>query len=479
VSADDESPPALLAGLLAAGGNEVTWRGAAARGELPSLRRVGTWNLPVAVDLLISVHGGRAPDIDAARSIAWSQDATWPTRDEWDAVAAFSPHHAGLLGEHLPRERIEILPAGAQPLPAAKIPRDRLLYASSPERGLHRLLAIWPQLWQRFRIHLAIACDVRAALQARSGAPGAAGERLRAIEGLLEQPGVLPQGSVTAPAARRLLNRSLALLAPLEPLSPADPLHAPEILQACAAGVPPILAPVGSLREEYGESACFVGSGSADYTAQAWVEALEQVLVQREQREEAARAFAANRTWEACADRWMAFMERCLASPPKRESELEPQTWLVLAGSPADRGEVHPAAQLLAAAQAKGHELRVATDDPELAQQLAGAWAVERIPEGMPVAALLASQPDRIVLVGAGSCAPFLKGLGEGHLSAPVAALELTRSALEKLPFKERIDLVVATTRPGGAELFVRLIEALRGRRREDERAPDYVELVP
>lgn len=242
------------------------------------------------IDVWVLVETEAPPDVNGHRVVRWSHTAQRPERPDADALVAVSEYHARLLRARLSDIPIVAIPGGVEVPEPAEVRRDRFLYASSPDRGLHRLLAMWPALWKRWHIPLAIAYDVRGVLTHWLGKSHPVSPRLRAILPLLDQPGVLPQPHLREAEMARLRSRSLALLYPLDPVLAHSELYALAVLEACAAGCPPVLAPVDCFPDEYGAVARFVEPAQAVYDADAWMAAIEETLALREERAASARA---------------------------------------------------------------------------------------------------------------------------------------------------------------------------------------------
>lgn len=249
-----------------------------------------------------------APDCQAGRRIVYSHGAEQPSHDGWDAIVAVSDYHAALLRARLPLAHVVPIPMG---LPARVGPiatsRERFLYTSSPDRGLHRLLVMWPAIWNRFHRPLSITYDLPAVLRWATGSPGAFGSRMRFIASCLDQPGIVVHGAMDRAAIQRLQSQGLALLYPLDPLAPFSELFALAVMEACGAGTPPLLSPVDCFPSVYRDAAMFVHG----YEARTWLDAIEQTLDDPGAGTRVI-AFAARRTEEDWAVDW----ERLLSSFP-------------------------------------------------------------------------------------------------------------------------------------------------------------------
>ncbi len=437
-----------LARMLAARGHGVSFRGGEALGWHDGVAFTGSEPPADAVDLLIAVMRDPPSDVQARRRVAWSHGAQWPVGGAWDAVVGVSPYHAGQLRQRLLNTRVEAIRPGTDLPPLQQRPRDRFLYASSPDRGLHRLLAVWPALWSRFRIPLAIAYDLRAVLARRGDQPGPLGDRLRAIGPLLDQPGVLPQGALTPDELHDLRARSLAMLYPLDPFLPHSELLSLSVLEACAAGVPPILAPVDCFPSEYGAVARFVARDAPDYSERAWIEAIDEVLSDAEAPERV-RAWAARRSWESFADGWCELLEEVARSRRPVAAGSSRQAWLVVAEGREARGEAALARHVVQAAHGRGHQVTVFTDTPQNASILEGPWALRMIGDGVAMTRRIAAGPARILLSSSIGCHRALQIIERMAPQVPTAALEHTwPEGLGPLPGSQVIRLVLNTLPP-------------------------------
>ncbi|MFH1467168.1 MAG: hypothetical protein ABIO70_22480 [Pseudomonadota bacterium] len=181
-----------LAAALARRGHLITAHGGEADGEVGGVRYLR--EPPAACDVLVCVMADPPEETKASIRIAWSHAAQWPPSGAWDRVVMASPWHAELIVRWLGDIDLRVAPMAAGLAPQAAPARDRFLCAFSPDRGLHRLLAMWPALWEAFRTPLSITYDLRAVMDRHAGRPDALGERLRRIAPLLDQPGVIVHG---------------------------------------------------------------------------------------------------------------------------------------------------------------------------------------------------------------------------------------------------------------------------------------------
>lgn len=441
-----------LAQGLAARGHEVSFRGGDCRGGVAAVEVIGTIHALPRVDACVCVDCDPPDDVAARSWIAYSHAAQWPVsgaaHDAYDAVVAVSNYHAALLRRRLDHPRIVPIPAGTVVRPDT-VARDRFLYASSPDRGLHRLLAVWPALWSEFRTPLSIAYDLRGVLARRGGHATLLGERLRALVPMLDQEGIIVHGPLDPAALQALQARSRALLYPLDPILPHSELYALSVLDACAAGCPPVLAPVDCFPSEYGGVARLVEPKEATWEPDAWVSAVGNVLDEHDARAAACRDFASRRTWDGFTGAWEALLAECSMLPrPSPPRGAGGQSWLVAVGG-LGIGEANLAAWLARAAVAQGHRVHVVVNLQHLAPVVAGPWAVEVDPGLGGIVQNAAAGFDRVVLCSALTCAPVLPGLAALPACPPVASLETGwPDTLPRWPGHEVVDTVLVPLPP-------------------------------
>ncbi len=408
---------------LAHRGHTVTFRGGGRALEHDGVRFLADGQAPSAVDVAVCVQAEPPPDLVARRTVAWSCAAQYPRRGPWDAVVALSSFHADLLRGRLPDARIETISPGCTLPEPAGVTRDRFLYSSSPDRGLHRLLAIWPDLWDAFHTPLAITYDLRGVLQRHAGRADLLGLRLRTIAQLLDQPGVIVHGPLDPDDMHQLRARSRSLLYPLDPVIPHSELLSLAVLQACAAGCPPVLAPVDCFPSEYSSAATFVRADSPAYDAGAWIDAIARE-VEDEPASSRARQFAATRTWDRFTDAWEELLED-VARESAVSAAPHGQSWIALSVGEG-RGEAAILRPVLDAAVARGHQVRLITDRDENAAVLDGPWETLVATSRPEVDRLLGTGSDRIVLSSSALFLPLLPDLPRIAAGVPVVSLEFS-----------------------------------------------------
>jgi len=228
-----------------------------------------------------------------AKKILWQhhaadQPAVQPLADSdvvraWDAIAFVSAwqeaeyvkHFLALAAARHHILRNAIAPAfenlfGDLPIVACKSPAPRLAYASTPFRGLDRLLYGWPQV---LAAHPGAQLQVFSSMKLYDDAdPAPIAQMLAAAQ---QMPGVIHVGPVPQPALAEALRGSLIL---------AYPNTFPEtaciaVMEAMAAGCVVVTSDLGALPETlggYGELLPVLPDGAAH--AEAFAQALARIM---------------------------------------------------------------------------------------------------------------------------------------------------------------------------------------------------------
>ena len=222
------------------------------------------------------------------------------------------------------RDRIEIVPNGVD---AARFGREmkrtqrRCLYTSSPDRGLHRLLYLWPEI----RLHypdatLRVYYEGEKWVAACQGLANEVGQRARYIAkrlAALQGHGVILSGAVSPMAVADSLLQSDLFLYPCDPVSPTEGFSV-STMEAHAAGCVPIITDADALGEIYAESGAIIvprGEGR-DWIEQYLDAVLKAMAVSPEEyteRRRACRRFAERYDWSYVADQLHTMIERRLA----------------------------------------------------------------------------------------------------------------------------------------------------------------------
>lgn len=207
---------------------------------------------------------------------------------------------------------VEIIPNGVElerfQSPKKTVP-GRCVYTSSPDRGLHWLLAIWPEIRMAFPYtELHIFYEVQKWLDNAVLLNSEIGNRARYVVrrvNELQGHGVVMRGPMSPiELAGELLQADLFLY-------PCDPIRFTEgfscaTLEACAAGAVPVITDADALGEIYGKSgAVVVPRGSGRRWVDDYLEAVLGIFgEERESRRSSLREFAAQFGWDVVANRW-------------------------------------------------------------------------------------------------------------------------------------------------------------------------------
>lgn len=409
-----ERSATMLAEGLAARGWSVTICGTGWVGRRGGVLHVSPYECPEAEVVVAVERRGLSVTSARARRVAWSHSASWPRSSEgWDAVVAGGSYHGRLLEHHL-RVGVEVLHTPVPTPEDTGARRDRFLYASSPDRGLHRLLQIWPRIWREFGVPLSIAYDVRSVLRRYAGDAGPLGQRLRHIRPMLDQPGVVVHPVLSETELLRLRERSIALVYPLDPVAPHAELLGLSVLDACAAGCPPILSLVDCFPSEYRGVAEFVDG----YEEDGWIAAIHTTRQEFAERSARARQFARARNTETWLDGWERVLNGTHSSRPDA-----PQRWTVIAGGSSIE-EAAQARSLIMAAQSQHVVARALVRSPVHARMLAEVCRVELVEDIHALATQAMNDTDRIVLVCSATCRDVATQLVFRGNKIPVASLD-------------------------------------------------------
>jgi glycosyltransferase involved in cell wall biosynthesis len=186
----------------------------------------------------------------------------------------------------------------------------RVVYASSPDRGLHHLLAMWPAIRQRVPdAELKIFYRLGPWLERARDNQDEVGRRARYVEEALRR---LVSADFGVEVVGAVSNREMALQFSMASVLayPCDPVRYTEgfgctVLDACAGSCVPVISDADALREAH-RTAAIVLANAPGTRSDAWIEQIVSNLNYRpaQQDLDAMAAHAARHSRQAVTDQW-------------------------------------------------------------------------------------------------------------------------------------------------------------------------------
>lgn len=237
-------------------------------------------------------------------------------------VAVSEAHKAHLLGEiGAPTGEWEIVPNGTALVPAVgeRMPR-RCVYLSSPDRGLHWILAMWPEIRFAFPdAELHVYYEIQQWLNNAVLLNSEVGNRAMYVVNKindLKNHGVVLHGAVPPEQLASELAKSDVMLYPCDPIKFTEGFGV-AVLDACRAGVVPVITDADALGEIYGMSGAVVVSRNGDRRwTDCFLEASLRLLGSEEEKAERRKSvqmFSKKYLWEEVATMWQSMITRRLA----------------------------------------------------------------------------------------------------------------------------------------------------------------------
>lgn len=242
-----------------------------------------------------------------------------------DVLTSPSAAHADYLNDLIPdgsRMQIEVLPNGCDPTQydLTRKVTGRVIYASSPDRGLHLLLEAWPEIRRRVPgAHLRVFYEMGPWLQTFLNQENfvingevekglvETGYRARYIARALEllrSEGVEAVGSVSRQEMAREMSEAQCLAYPCDTIRFTEGFSV-STLEGCASGAVPVVSGCDALGSIYGELPTMVPAPIRDH-GREFVDQVERVLQDDEYRSKAVdvgRAIADRHRWDVLAER--------------------------------------------------------------------------------------------------------------------------------------------------------------------------------
>ena len=309
----------------------------------PRLRE--TEGADVVVSWLTSDHLVRCrPDQLRVHSIQindWRLCSAWePNMGHVDVFVCVTKAHQGWLWKAFAHpegtERVEIVPNGVDLSRfAIKLPRKerRLVYCSSPDRGLHWMLYLWPDIRTAYPdAELHVYYEIKQWVEGAYRDMTEIGQRARYVADKLrklEGHGVILHGAVSPVQLAKDLLQSDLMTYPLDPVSSTEGFSV-STMEACAAGCVPVVTDADAFKELYSASGAVMidrGEGGAE-----WVDEYREQVLQLlkpesrpeiEARRELVRKFAAQYDWSVVGEQWHQMLDRRMAMKKSNPTPLK------------------------------------------------------------------------------------------------------------------------------------------------------------
>lgn len=182
-------------------------------------------------------------------------------------IAALSEWAADFLHEQhpdFPREKIVVFPNGVdlKSFPEADearemFPARQFIYSSSPDRGLHHLLRMWPKIYEKYTLEdgttpsLHVCYGIENFVNGSRWSHKSDADRALTITELIDQPGVVYHGKVGQDKLHTLMSHCDALLYPCDTMSHTE-TGCITIVEALAAGIEVVTTEADCLKSEFG-----------------------------------------------------------------------------------------------------------------------------------------------------------------------------------------------------------------------------------
>lgn len=192
------------------------------------------------------------------------------------------------------------------------------IYSSSPDRGLHHLLAMWPDITKavmkayRVDVALHICYGVENYIEHNRWAHRELALRAILIERNLIQPGINYHGKIGQDELAQLMTNCDVMLYPCDTMSPTE-TGCISIVEALAAGTPVVTTDCDCIGSEFSEVTVQV---PLQFSYGDYIAAVVDVLDPEDYlaRQEAGRDFAEDRSWGTISKIWRTALLGALSS---------------------------------------------------------------------------------------------------------------------------------------------------------------------
>jgi glycosyltransferase involved in cell wall biosynthesis len=229
--------------------------------------------------------------------VQWLNDFSYCRKLDWgdyvDAIVSPSTTHAAhiALKSNIPRGKIWEIPLAVNPElhgPSGERRPFSIAYASSPDRGLHHLLAWFPEIKRRvpgaeLRVYYRVKPWLEEVLRDLGLRGSKHWKRAKAVKEAFDAQGTNGENGLhlVGPLPQRALARELAVTRVLA--YPCDPVKFTEgfsmtVLDGCAAWCVPIVAGVDALAELWWNAAVVVPGVPSEDNREVWMSAIVRAL---------------------------------------------------------------------------------------------------------------------------------------------------------------------------------------------------------
>jgi len=227
----------------------------------------------------------------------------------------------GLVNPLITPEKCYVMPNGVDVSRYTKrLPRvpGRVIWCSSPDRGLHHLLRFWPEIKARVpEAELHIFYEFEKCFEASKWNMDRRAAELWYIKTHLDQPGVVMRGPVGRQTIAKEQLQAMALVYPCDAATPVETFSI-AVLECMAAGTPVVISDADCMPELWGPYASVWPRPINDGE---WVEAVVSVLTDEKLWKHLSRQGqkrAQDFTWERLGNRWDRFLREKLEEARER-----------------------------------------------------------------------------------------------------------------------------------------------------------------